>query len=366
MKINILFIINNLLFGGTEKQLMELINNIDRKKFRPFLCTLRSSPEIYNDLNITKIQLNIKSLINPNIFYEISRIINFTKKNKIHVVQTFFQDPVVVGTVLKLLLKIKLFGAFRDLGFWRTPLVSLKMRLCYPFFDGFIANSFAVQKYYVEYDKIPDEKIHVIYNGFRNQKYKKLETTIFDNSKNQNIVGLVATLDRPVKRLQDFISVAPFVLSVLPNTKFVVIGDGYLKDELVRQSKKLGVEESIIFFGSVKNPQSHISLFDIGVITSESEGLSNSIIEYMAAGIPVVATKTGGNPEIINDGLNGYLVPVGNITEMANRIIEILRNPEAAMKMGSNNRNKIKNEFSIQKFIRNHENYYLSFYNTSN
>ena len=101
-----------------------------------------------------------------------------------------------------------------------------------------------------------------------------------------------------------------------------------------------------------------IARFGVGVITSESEGFSNAIIEYLACGIPVVATDAGGNPEIVTQGENGYLVPVGNPSLMAEKVLLLLNDRSLAARIGRLNRVKALRDYSMDRMVEEHRAYY--------
>ena len=172
------------------------------------------------------------------------------------------------------------------------------------------------------------------------------------------LVGIVANLNRPVKRVEDFIRAASLVSREIPQATFVVVGDGHLRTKLESLANSVGLCDKIRFTGRVDNPLEIISTFQIGVITSETEGFCNAIMEYMACSIPVVATDVGGNPELIEDGVNGVLIPVGDYQELAKRLIEMISNRSLATSLGTSGYKSIRSRFSIEDMIVKYEKYY--------
>jgi L-malate glycosyltransferase len=356
--VNILFIIQSLDHGGTEKQLVQLIQGLKDSCFRPHLCTLKSSNGFFDDLEIPKINLNLCSFCHPfHLRKKMAFLSAFIRSYKIQIVQTFFQDPFLLATILKPFHKFKLIGSFRDLGFWRTSSSVLKMRLAYPSFDKFIANSKAVKEFFFLTDRLPPDSIEVIHNGINVVDESLIENGQHNNPP-RNVVGIVANCNRSVKRVDDFIRVAALVHRQKPEVQFVLVGDGPLRPELERLSSSLHLDGNIRFAGQIPEPLNLVRTFQIGVITSETEGFSNAIMEYMACGVPVVATNTGGNAELVIDGENGYLVPVGDLTQMAERILHLLGNEIQRKKIQKINRNRISNHFSLEKMIEEHKFFY--------
>lgn len=358
MPVNILYIIDSLAYGGTEKQLLQLIKNLDLSRFNPHLCTLKTSESLFDELNIPKICLNFVSFAHPSILKSIILLSIFIKKNQIQIVQTYFQDPFLLGIIAKFFNQIKLIGTFRDLGFWRTTCETRKMRLAYPFFSGFLANSEAVRNHFIQVDNIKPEKIQVIYNGVNLQNFLPKSPNSFQDM--PFIVGIVANLNRPVKRVQDFIQAAAIAQQNYRDIRFIIVGEGYLRTKLQQLASSLGLDQTIIFTGSIQNPVELIRNFHIGVLTSETEGLSNAIIEYMATGLPVVATNVGGNLELISDGENGFLVAPADPYKLAEKMIYLANNRSLCLKMGEKNIEKILKKFPISVMVNKYSTYYES------
>lgn len=356
--INILYIIDSLGHGGTERQLVELIKGLDRNRFRPHLCTLKTSTALYDELEIPKISLEFVSYLRPSIVGKIIKLSSFIRKNRIQIIQTFFQDPFLLAAMVKPFHNVKLIGSFRDIGFWRTQSESLKMRLAYPFFEAFIANSQAVKEHFAQTDGIHPAKIAVIYNGFDNSLVP--HDVVQQKLSGPPIVGIVANLNRTVKRVDDFIQAAALVHNELSHVRFVVVGDGHLRDELEALAQSLGVRDCIQFTGRINNPLNVISTFSVGVITSETEGFCNAVIEYMACGVPVVATDGGGNRELVINQSNGFLVPVGNYRDIADKILKLLIDESLASDLGRTGLEAVNRRFTVDEMVSCYDKFYSS------
>ncbi len=361
MPINILYMIDSLQYGGTEKQLYELINGLDRSEFCPYVCTLKQSSRIAEEIDVPVLQLPYKSFLHPSVFFVLQKLSAFIRENNIDIVQTFFQDPFLLAALSKPFHKAKLVGSFRDLGFWRTRSETLKMRLSYPFFTGFIANSQAVKRHFVETDGIAEEKIKVIYNGINLKSVSQLPCR---DRESMPIVGIVANCNRPVKRVDDFIRAAALVHKQWPDVRFQVVGDGNLRPELETLCATLGIREYVEFVGNVPNPLDYIRQFTVGVITSETEGFCNAILEYMACGVPVVATNTGGNPELVEDKVNGYLFAVKDVNMLSEKIGLILDEKYDKELIYKINIDKVDMLYDVNIYIKNHGEIYRRLFRT--
>lgn len=353
--INILYLIDSMEDGGTERQLVELILGLDRKKFTPHICTLHDSVgSHYERLDVPKSCLFFKSFCRPSLVKNVHELTTYIRKNNIDIVQSFFQDSTLLAALTKPFHKAKLIGSFRDLGFWRKTSENLKMRLAYPMQSGFIANSNAVKDFVVEVDRIPADKIQVIYNGFDVHQLGGLVCTPADPP----IVGIVANLNRPVKRVQDFVAAAALVHRQLPEVCFCVVGGGYLQPELEKLAKSSELSSVIEFTGRLDNPLSKVSKWSVGVITSETEGLCNAIIEYMVCGLPVVVTDVGGNPEIVSDGENGFLVPFAAPDKLALQIIQLMTDCNLRKRISVKNSRETARLYSVSSTVEAHSDYY--------
>jgi glycosyltransferase involved in cell wall biosynthesis len=170
------------------------------------------------------------------------------------------------------------------------------------------------------------------------------------------IIGIVAGL-RAVKNHASLIKAMKIVKKEVPDSKLVVIGDGPEKEKLIRLVDSLGLEKDVLFLGNRKDIVELYNSMDVGVLCSFSECLSISLLEGMSCGVPFVATRVGGNPELIGDDA-GVLVPVGNVEILAEEIIRLLKDKKLRDSIGKKAREKIVREFSVDKMIKSYEELY--------
>ena len=129
-------------------------------------------------------------------------------------------------------------------------------------------------------------------------------------------------------------------------------------DLLKEKIKALGIEQFVIFVGYQEDIQRYYEAMDLSVLASLSEGFSITLLESMSYGLPVVATRVGGNPELVDDGRTGYLVPPKDDRALADRIVRLLRNRELRLQMGEEGRRRVESRFQMQ----NVANQYLEVY----
>ncbi|MDG5499010.1 glycosyltransferase [Marinobacter sp. BGYM27] len=231
--------------------------------------------------------------------------------------------------------------------------------------SGVVVNSEAVKKVTMDAEGFSDYSVSVIYNGFDdeikasclNSEFNKKLRCLKDQGR--QLIGLVANI-RPIKRIDDVIGALGMLKDSNPDLDLVVIGSGDIS-ELHSLAIELGVGSRVHFLGACNNVTSSLPFFDIGVLSSESEGFSNSLVEYMRAALPVVCSAVGGNPEAVEAGVNGFLYPVGNINELR-KAIEILANDGALRaKMGGKGKSIAIRRYSITEMTSAHTRLYRSY-----
>jgi len=204
--------------------------------------------------------------------------------------------------------------------------------------------------------------IHTIYNG--------IDLNMFDPNKvnetfrkrlgfesNTSVIGIVGRL-APVKDHATFIKAAALVLRDAPNAKFVIVGNGSMKSELERLAASMGIAASISFIEGQSTVADVFAAFDIAVVTSRYEGCCNVILEAMAMNKPVIASRVGGNPELVRPDENGKLFDVGDATQLSKAILELLQNSKQAQQMGKRGRQRIEADFTLERMVSETEKLY--------
>jgi glycosyltransferase involved in cell wall biosynthesis len=163
---------------------------------------------------------------------------------------------------------------------------------------------------------------------------------------------------RQVKRHDILIRSVARVVRQCPRVRFLLIGDGALRAKLTALAETEGVSHAVQFLGRQANVFPLLLACDIGVLCSDSESQSNAIIEYMVAGLPVVCTDVGGNPELVTDAVNGFLVPAADCDAVAARILRLLTDRELAARMGAESRRLATERFSLETMVTRTSAYY--------
>jgi glycosyltransferase involved in cell wall biosynthesis len=210
------------------------------------------------------------------------------------------------------------------------------------------------------------KKIFTVHNGINGINFLKGSNCDSENNEllNSSLPKIVGTIGRlcPQKNHRLFLYMAKIVInkSQNKNLRFWIVGGGALKNELENYARRLGIEENVVFTGERSDIPSLLHSMDIFVMTSLYEGLSNTIMEAMLAGLPVVATDVGGNSELIIDGETGFFCPSGDAKALARKVVHLIDNETEAQQMGENGKNRIINNFGIEKMVRETENVYFT------
>jgi len=178
-----------------------------------------------------------------------------------------------------------------------------------------------------------------------------------DLHQRNHVVGVVGSL-YPVKGHRYLIEGSPQVIDRFPHVVFLIVGRGGLREELEAHTRQLGVASHFRFLGHRDDVSDILAICDIFVLPSLSEGMPLALLEAMAAGIPIVATKVGGVPEVIKDGETGILVPPGDGHILAMSIVRLLEDRPFAGKMGTTARESVAHRFSLTRMVQTYQQIY--------
>ena len=230
----------------------------------------------------------------------------------------------------------------------KLPNSILGHKLCFYFSDKIIANSKAGLKAY----NAPIDRSRVIYNGFNFNRISHLEKKDVIRKKfnilTKYVIGMVASFSSK-KDYHTYLHAANIILNNNKEVTFLCIGSGdyNIYEKMVENKNK----ENVLFLGKQNNVESIMNICDIGVLSTYTEGISNALLEFSALGKPVISNFGGGNVELVEQGLTGYLINQKSPDELAEKIELLLNNKESRMSLGSEGRKKVVNEFSMEKMI---------------
>jgi glycosyltransferase involved in cell wall biosynthesis len=182
------------------------------------------------------------------------------------------------------------------------------------------------------------------------------------------VVGLIANY-RPMKRHETFVRAADAIVRKRDDIDFVLVGcdavPGEPKKAIQQLVASLGIVRRVHFAHADGNVQDFLSILDVGVNCSEGEGLSNAIMEYMAAEIPCVVSNSGGNPDLITDGVNGYTFALGDHYALARKILRLIDDDTARQRFTQNAKEKVRNEMNLEAMVSRFTQFYRSLRSTN-
>ncbi|MDO8806549.1 MAG: glycosyltransferase family 4 protein [Elusimicrobiota bacterium] len=363
----ILFVIENERYGGGERAFAQLINGLDKERFEVYAACLTGNPcsdvftrEIGTSARV--INLDLRRLFNPGAVLELKGII---RDNNIKIVHSQGARADFYARVAARLAGAAAVSTVAapveeyDVNCFRRAVYTALDRLLCSSTDKYIAVAGHLLRKLADGRGVPPEKVIRIYNGIDAALYAcTAEQSARARSAHNIPAGcfLAAAFCRlsPEKGLFSLVEAAAKTGSAEP-VKYLVAGEGPLGAELKARVKSLGLEKDFIFTGFVEDIRPLLCAADLVVLPSLREGFPVILLEAMAAGKPVVASKIAGIDESVEDGRTGLLVPPGDGAALAAAITGLCGNRGRALEMGENGRAAVREKFGIDKMITAHE-----------
>jgi glycosyltransferase involved in cell wall biosynthesis/dTDP-4-amino-4,6-dideoxygalactose transaminase len=350
----------NSLSGGAERQILELAKNIDKSKYQLIVGCLSSENSLLREIEthgVKTISFKVKRIYDLFGINQGFKFVKFLKKEKVDILMTYHFGSDIWGAWFGRLAGVRvIISNRRDVGFWKSRHHNLAYKIVNHWVDRIIAVSEAVKNTIIESEGVSPAKIEVIYSGVNlDFLSQEIDATSVRKELGLNfdapIVGVVSWF-RSEKGVEYFLQAAAKVKEGLPETQFVIVGDGPLREKMLNLTKELNLEQTIRFLGWRLDVPRIMHTFDILVSPSLTEGFSNVVIEAMASGKPVVATRVGGNKEAVIDQKTGILVKPGDAQALANAITFILHNSKVRQDLGNAGRERVKQKFTLSASIQ--------------
>lgn len=352
---NVLFIVRTMGLGGTENVVLQLCEILSGKVNKIVVC---SSCGVHEK----KLQeMGIKHYLIPDIAsknpmdmlkscHSIKSIIDkeqITIVHSHHRMAAFYAELVAPKSVVKV---ANAHNTFTD----KKKLTQLAYRN-----TKVIAVGEMVKKNLTEYFEIPKEQVCVIHNAVKpfDGKIVPVEMLYKEHAKGNVLIGNIGRLSKQ-KGMTYFIEAAEITTRTHPEARFIIVGDGEEREQLHAQIEKKKLQNKILFLGYRNDIQNVMSQLDFVVLSSLWEGLPLTPIEAYSVGKTVIGTAVDGTPEIIRDGVDGYLVEPRNPMQLAEKTNELIENPEMRENMGIQAMKRYQDEFSFEKLSER----YVAFY----
>ena len=306
-------------------------------------------------LEVPIIDLPLTSFYDANMVRQTRRFVSYLRWHKIEIVHSHdFYSNIFGMTGASLVRTRGRVASKRETTGTRTTAQRTVERNAFKLAHAVVANATAVKDQLIA-EGVRKDKIEVIYNGIDLTRFNQngnrddaLARLNLESIRGRPVITMVANFEYRVKDHPMLLRTAQRVTREVPEAIFVIAGEGELREETEQLAAELGVKDWCLFTGRCASVPDLLAASDICLLTSQAEGFSNSILEYMAAGCAVVATNVGGASEAIVEGETGHLVNSGDDATMAARIIELLRDPERRSQMGLNGRRVVEERFSLQ------------------
>jgi len=359
--------------GGSERQALQLTRLLSESgNFKVRLASLSPEGSLRSEIQhlglgeVPSFPLN--SFYDANAVIQLRRFVQWLKSSHIDILHThdFYTNVfgMAGGSIARLPVRI---ASMRETAGMRSTAQKSVQRVAYSLAHQIVANSNAVRDTLIA-EGTPPDKVTVVYNGLDVRRLMQtpisradgLKLLDLDVAESRRFVSIVANMRHEVKDYPMFLRAARQVADEVPEAAFLLAGEGELMESLRTLANDLGIQDATHFLGRCDRIAELLSISEICVLSSKAEGFSNSILEYMAAGRPVVVTNVGGAGELVTENDTGYLVPSGDHEMMAARIVELMRDPARARMMGDKGQRVVKERFSCEAQLMRTESLYRS------
>lgn len=350
--------------GGLENGLVNIINRSPRDRYRHIIICITSAGEFAGRItadNVEVIELHKREGTDLRFYRRLRQLLYRLRPSIVHSRNMAALEAQLCSLGLNVRRVHGEHGReINDLdgSNWKYLQFRRLMRL---FIHRYIAVSRDLQQWLIDSVKVREERISQIYNGVDQERFKpgqaRSMALLPEHWQTQSDLLVVGTVGRltPVKDQQLLLrAVAKMRVdypSLAPRVKLILVGDGPLRAELTQLVDELGLANVAWLAGDREDVPELLSTLDIFVLPSLAEGISNTVLEAMASGLPVIATASGGNVELVKEGVNGRLVPVGEVDALCQALATLLENDELRQRLGENAREGVRERFQWDQAV---------------
>ncbi len=372
-RIKVFFFLDSFHIGGMHKQILYLVKHLNKEVFEPIMCTQVSAGGLraeYEKVGCKLYNLRWKNKFDISTVYRLVKILEIEKPHIIFITQA---QNFLYYRLARLFWhrKIVQIGSFRAMTFWKGHLKkylqyidTIISKWFYYSSDYITVNSNMLNIHYSNIIKVNSSKpIRTIYNGsdfdFVISKQPEVVRQEMNISMDDIFIIMVARLD-PWKDFITLFEAAQIVISKNKRARFLIVGNGIIKNYLEQMILQMGLKDNVFLVGEKNDIYNYINAADISVLSTNGEGFSNTILESMVLGKPIIATNVGGNSELI--GLNsesGLLVPPRSPHLFADAILTLMKNEVLRKEIGKSARERIYPICNINNYISSYEKLFL-------
>ena len=356
--------------AGTQRFLLELLRRMDRKRFAPIVFSTLAQGELLPEVEALGVPVHEfgtgRRVLSPRTVGDLSRAAAFLRRERVDVLSCMLGVTTLVGPFVGRAAGVPVVvNNQRNLSYWlrggaRESVYGFVSRRVV---DAVIVNSAAAARELSERFRVPESKIENI--GVGTDLERIARATPAEDLKRElglgesKVVGVVAKLS-PVKGHGHFLEAAALISKAHGDVRFLIVGDGSERTRLEREAGELGLSGKVHFIGVRDDVPAVLKLMDVLVLSSLSEGSPNVVLEGMAAGVPVVAMRVGGVPEVVEDGVSGFLVDTGDAPGLSNAVLRLLNDADRAREMGKKSRAIAVENYDINRVVARVEDVFSS------
>lgn len=371
-RMKVVFLIDRLHYdlGGTEGQVMKLVRGLS-PRIDLELVVLESGQWIREQAEKSGLKITILDMAggvkSPHFWAGFARLTRRLRAVKPDVVHTFFPISNILGAVAARLAGVRVVvGSRRDYGYWMTPGYLRAQRWANRLVTRIVTNSPEVKRFTVAKEGYAGARIEVIYNGLELDNLRlpapdlglKAELGIPET---HHVVVMVANF-RPIKRQDTLVEAMALIRQRRDDISVVLVGDPYdpYHDKIKQLIQDRQLESHVKTAHAKGDVQRYLSIAQIGCNCSESEGLSNAVMEYMGAGVACIVSDGGGNKDLITQAVNGLVFSVGDHATLAEHILKLVDDPSFRRKMVESSQQRLCKEMSMPVILGTFERFYRS------
>jgi glycosyltransferase involved in cell wall biosynthesis len=355
------------MIGGTETQAVELARRLDPKRYQVTIGCLRREGPLLDRLKGTPVEIMEVDMgggiDSPSGLLRIVKLARYFRRQRIEILHAHDLWSNLIGMAAAMLARTPVtITSQRDLSHdaWYGTYRRRVLRFFQRRSSIVLTNAKAIRDGLIAQDHLPPEKVCVVYNGVDLDRFGGApdRAHILPGTEGNKLIVLVGNMVTEVKGHPVLISAAAEVVKAHPKTQFVLVGEGTKRADFEQQVKALGLQANFLFLGRRSDVPAILACCDIAVLPSLAEGLPNAVLEYLAAGLPVVATALGGNLEIIQDGVTGLLVPPQDPQALASALNHLLSDEALADRIGTAGHDYVKQNFSFERLVQDIDQFY--------
>ncbi len=360
---NIVYMIDGLGLGGAERLMIPLLANLNREVFSPRVCVfqVRNGNPIAEDLKALGVPVDLLPIPYLRDLSALPRLWRYLRDAQADLVHTQLEFANILGNLAAKGARLPSVCTVHTIPSQEDMKTKTRLHQDVEFFclrnfcDMVISVSEEADRFHKQVGRLSPRKTTTIYNGIDLARFTA-ESQRADPQAVRREFGIPAAASlfitvavlRELKGIQFMIQAMPAILTQQPEARYLIVGDGDHRAQLVEEVRRQGVENRVIFAGARKDIPALMSAADVFVLPTLTEALPTVLAEAMAARLPIVASRVGGVPEMVTDGVNGRLLEPGDPRQLAETCLELLTRPEFRAEMGGRGRSIVEQKFDVR------------------